>query len=484
MEWEKVLDTTALSDIDAAPGLAVAVGKGGVYGDRGVIHTSVDGREWSAPIDVIDPLVDVAFGDGVWVAVGNRSFAEESGEGDGSAGAVYLSEDGVSWERVATTSPYDNSHFGSTGDILHQSMGSVAHGNGTWEMTATECAYRTCELVLFTSPDARQWTRHVLDYSLLRMDLHHDGENWGFVGAERDPSGVEESMAQRDRPLGLAGTSQDGITWQTGPTAPDRPLLAGLDWGAGAWYAVDAPTFGNQGLSTSRGEVHRSEDLRTWELVGSVVEGTRGIAVLPGTDADEGVPAPTGPATSASPGGGATPGTSPGASTPSAATRILVHTGGIAVDTQSGSGALIPFDAPASAALEALTGALGPPVEDFYEGAGYCAPTSTGATWNGLTIRHEGREPTGKWWLRLRGGAGDLPALPVETPEGVTLGMTLDEVARRAPGIAPESWAYEGVTWSRFMLDVTSDGERGTEVMAQGPTVTSIGAPVWVMGDC
>lgn len=492
--WEKVLDTTALSAIDTGPGLAVAVGWGGEDGNGGVVHTSTDGRDWSAPIEVVDPLVDVAFGDGVWVAVGNRSFTEESGEGDGSAGAVYLSTDGTSWERVATTSPYDNPHFGSSGDILHQSIGSVAHGNGTWLLTATECAYRTCELVLFTSPDAREWTRHTLDPNLLRMDLDHDGTSWGFVGAERDPAGVTVNMAERDRPLGLAGTSEDGTTWQTGATAPDRPVLAGLGRGADAWYAVDAPTYGTRGFTPSRGDVHRSEDLRTWEVVGTVTEGTSGIAVLTGSGppspAPSGSATPTSPAVEASastsPGASASPGSPPGASSPTtaAATRILVRTGGIALDTPSGPGDLIPFEGPASAALDALTAALGPPEGDFFEGDGHCAPASTGATWKGLTIRHEGRDPTGTWWLRLQGGSGDLPALPVATSEGVTLGMTLDEVARLAPGVVPESWAYEGVTWSRFMLDVTPDGERGTEVMAQGPTVTSIGAPVWVTGDC
>lgn len=34
------------------------------------------------------------------------------------------------------------------------------------------------------------------------------------------------------------------------------------------------------------------------------------------------------------------------------------------------------------------------------------------------------------------------------------------------------------------MVEIEASGEMGTEVMAQDSTVTSIGAPVWVYGDC
>ncbi|WP_312348346.1 DUF6777 domain-containing protein [Actinomyces sp.] len=467
--WEKVLDTGPLSDVDASEGLAVAVGH---TDSGGIIHTSTDGRTWSDPVEVIDPLVDVAHGDGVWVAVGDRSFAEEGGAGDGSAGAVYLSEDGVSWERVATTDPYGNSRLASSGEVMGQMVRSVGYGDGLWVMTATECAYRICELVEFTSEDARTWTRHHLDSEILDMDVHHDGRTWGFVGSERDPTGIEENMAEKDRPLGLAGTSVDGTTWQTGATRPDRPHLTGLSAGPDGWYAVDTPTYGSRGSAPSRGEVHHSDNLETWTLLGTVAEGISGIAVLTGQD----------PSTASTPAPGPSA-TSSARSTPQAV-GVLIHTAGISVDDGSADAPVIPYEGPASAAVEALTQALGEPVAAFDEGDGYCSGPTTALSWNGLTIRHEGTDASGTWWLGLAGGAGDLPTLPVATPEGVTLGMAVAEVAQRAPGATTESWAHEGVTWERFLLDITPDGEKGTEVMAEGGTVRSIAAPVWVMGDC
>lgn len=466
--WEKVLDTAAMHDVDAAPGLAVAVGSDGT---GGVIHTSTDGRTWSDPIEVIDPLVDVAHGDGTWIAVGDRSFAEESGEGDGSAGAVYMSTDATTWERVATTNPYENSRLSGTGDVMGQSMHSVGFGDGLWVMVATECVHRVCELVQFTSPDGRDWTRHFLDESFVDMDVQHDGEAWGFVGAERDPTGIDVSMADKDRPLGLAGTSTDGITWQTGATEPERPVLTGLDAGPDGWYAVDTPRYGTT-PRPSLGEVHHSDDLRTWTLLGTVTEGISGIAVLTGQEPS--TPATPSPAPSATASARATP----------EAEGILIHTAGVSVDTGVADPPVIPYEGPASAAVEALTAALGEPVSAFDEGDGYCSGPTTSLSWNGLTIRHEGTDASGTWWLRLAGGAGDLPGLPVTTPEGVTLGMSVAEVGQRASGATSESWAYEGVTWDRFVLDVTQDGEKGTEVLAEGGTVGSIGAPVWVMGDC
>lgn len=467
--WEKVLDTGPLSDVDAADGLAVAVGRSD---SGGIIHTSTDGRTWSEAIQVIDPLVDVAHGDGAWVAVGDRSFAEESGEGDGSSGAIYLSEDGTTWERVATTDPYENAHFADSPEIHYQAMRSVGYGNGLWVAMATECAYRSCELVEFTSEDARTWTRHHLDSEILDMDVHHNGQTWGFVGSERDPTGIEENMAEKDRPLGLAGTSADGITWQTGATQPDRPYLTGLGAGPEGWYAVDTPTYGSRGSAPSRGEVHHSDNLETWTLLGTVAEGISGIAVFPG--GATATPTPT-----------ASPTPSPSASADAATLAgIVIRTGGLELDTDEGGPTLFAYEDPASRVLEELRAGLGEPGEEFHEGDGYCSVDTTSSSWKGLTLYHEGTDGAGRWWVRLSGGAGDLPGVPVSTVEGVTLGTSGAEVVQLVTGAAAESWSYEGVTWSRFMSDIAQDGEMGTEVMAEDGTVTTIGAPVWVMGDC
>ena len=475
--WEKVLDTPPLMGVDAGGGLAVAVGAAD-DGARGVILTSTDGRQWSDPIDVADPLVDVAHGEGTWIAVGNSSPAEESGAGDGYTGAIYRSQDGADWERVATTDPNENPRVAASGEIGYQVMHSVGHGDGLWVATATECAYRDCELVEFTSPDGVDWTRHQLDSDLVLMDVHHDGSAWGFVGGERDPAGIEVSMADKDRPLGLAGTSPDGVSWQTGATAPERPVLTGLEAGPDGWYAVGAHIYGSEPAPSS-GRVFHSADLETWSVLGTVVEGASGIAVL----VDQG-----GPAASAAPSPSASASASASTSeTPEGveAHAFVVRTQGIAVDTGAGEPELFPFDGPAAPAADALTEALGEPVRATLEGDGICSELSTSLTWGGLTVIHPGTDAsTPAWSARVEGTAGDAPGVPVTTVEGIAVGMELGEVESRAPSAQRWSTTYEGQAWDQFYVDANESGEQATLVLAVDGVVTTLFAPEWVMGDC
>lgn len=262
--WEPVLETEPLSDVATSPTLAVAVGS--------VIHTSSDGRDWSEPIEVIDHLTGVAHGDGTWIAVGDRTFAEEGGAGDGSQGAIYRSSNGSSWSRVATTSPYENADLVAiSGGFLFQSMVSVAHGDGLWIATAIECAEspRVCLPVQFTSTTGTQWTRSVLDADLDRVDVAHDGASWGFVGLEPTPDGAG---------AGVAGTSADGVAWDFGPTAPGQVRLVGLSGDDAGWLAVEAWPADLDADPVRA--VHRSADLQTWEQVGSVDASLQAVAVF------------------------------------------------------------------------------------------------------------------------------------------------------------------------------------------------------------
>lgn len=475
-EWEEVLQTSALYGVEASTTMAVAVGRNPQGG--GIIHTSNDGRTWSQAHTVIDPLVDVAHGEGVWVAVGNRSFAEESGEGDGSSGAVYLSEDGATWERVATTDPYENTRMSVSGEFMFTTVRSVAFGAGTWIMTASECAYRTCELVEFTSSDARTWTRHFLDTEILRVDAHHDGTTWGFVGDTRDPTGIEENMASRDRPLGLVGTGEDGLTWRTGAPSPERIRLAGLASGPSGWYALDAEPQEISGVKPSPGRIHVSTDLLAWEVFAEAGEGATGLAVLGGR-------ASTAPATSATPAATTSPAPSPD---PDAAVRsIEIHTQGIALVGESqDTTQIIPFEGPVSAAVDALTDLLGAPRTAFHAGDGYCSADTRETAWSGLSIYHPDADASAPWRVRMSGasrGGGDV-ALPVTTPQGVSVGMGLEDAVGRSPGAVRSGWDHEGVRWERLMVDLDAEGSKGTEVVSEDGVITSIGAPVWVEGDC
>lgn len=81
-------------------------------GDSGTILRSTDGQNWSvrtAPIGAAT-LYDVAFGDGMWLAVG----------GLGAAGVIFVStDDGMTWASV-TQNPGTNANY------------CVTYGNGIW----------------------------------------------------------------------------------------------------------------------------------------------------------------------------------------------------------------------------------------------------------------------------------------------------------------------------------------------------------------
>lgn len=470
--WEEVLTTFPLYGVATAPELAIAVGATPEGG--GVVHTSVDGRTWSEPIQIIDPLIDVAYGNGVWLAVGNRSFAEESGAGDGSSGAFYASTDGRSWQRVATTNPYENPVLGNTGDVLFQAMRSVGYGAGTWVATASQCAFRTCELVQFTSTDTVNWARHSLDSELLSMDFAHDGERWALLGTERDPAGVDVSMADINRPLGVAGTTTDPENWSLDGTAPDRIVLQGLALGPDSWLAVDVPTYGSTGSAPSAGGVYRSASLLEWERIGVVREGITAIAALtPGTAiALPPAPPPTEEAT-------------PPQEEPITAIEIRILTRGLMLfDDASTETRVLLYEDDAGTAVSALTAALGEPETSQRAGDGYCSTDSTVVEWDGLSIVYEGTDPATSWFTRLTGTASDIPQVPTGVAGGFTLGSTSDEVRNYFPGAPHETYTYEGSTYDLFYLDVADNGELGTQVMAVDGTVTTISAPVYVEGDC
>lgn len=414
---------------------------------------------------MIDPLTAVTYGDGVWVAVGDRSFAEEGGAGDASSGAIYRSTDAVTWERVATTDPYQNAELTGFGEMLYQGMTSVGYGAGRWIATATECAYRSCMQVLFVSTDTVTWTRMALDDRIVKIDLAHDGETWGFVGGEPKPN--PENNAEIGFPIGAAGTSPDGVTWSIGATSPDRVVLTGLNPGDGEWLAVDAYVPATSEDPPPAGRIYRSTDLLTWEQIGTAVPWTTSVALLRATDAE---PAPP-----------VTPSTDVGTVRIRTAGLELLSPDGTAIQT-------LPYAQSATAAIEAVTDALGTPASEFSQGDGYCSADSTVLTWGGLRLVHEGTDTAATdWWVWLD-GTGTPTATAVDGPGGVTLGQRVEDVRSAHPDAPTESFNYQGITYDFIYLDAsTSSGgthEFAVEASAEDGVVVSMQAPVYVVGDC
>lgn len=468
VEWTVALETTPMLDIATGGGLAVAVGMNEQYG--GAIHTSTDGVTWEPAISVIDPLTAVTYGDGTWVAVGNRSFAEEGGEGDGSSGAIYRSEDAVTWERVATTDPYQNGELANFGEMLYQSMTSVGYGDGRWIAAATECAYRTCMRVLFTSTDTVTWTRMALDERIVLIDLAHNGQEWGFVGGEPKPNPANN--AEIGFPIGAAGTSTDGVTWSVGATAPDRVVLTGLNPGDGEWLAVDAYVPSTSEDPPPAGGVYRSTDMLTWELFGSAAPWTTSVALLRAGDTE--------PPPAVEPADDADVGT------------VRIRTTGLELLGTDGSVVQsFPYEQSADAAIEAVTDALGTPSSEFSPGDNICSADSTVVTWGGLRLVHPSDEPgaTG-WWVWLDGDPAPSASVTVDGPGGVTPGQSVAEVRSAHPDAPIESFSYEGVDYDLVHLDVTSrtvDGfasDMAVEASAENGAIVRMHAPVYVVGDC
>lgn len=272
VDWSVALSGPSLLDVAIGGGLAVAVGSRLEAG--GYIYTSTDGRNWNGPIDIPDPLLSVAYGDGAWRAVGTAAFSEVT---DGIRPAVvYESDDGVTWNRTAVVEPPLASELGGPFDLLALSLSSLAYGDGIWLSSAVECNYRHCEYSQFRSDDGHSWSQLPIDERIVLQDLAFDGNVWGWLGGERTP-GEPASQADIDKPIGAAGTSTDGINWSLEPTSPDRLVLRGLSASPDGWLAVQAPVHGSAPVPADGG-FYTSTDLVNWQRVSTIVPAASSVA--------------------------------------------------------------------------------------------------------------------------------------------------------------------------------------------------------------
>jgi hypothetical protein len=201
--------TGSLNSVTYANGQFVAVGDG--------ILTSPDGAIWTQRMvqGTIDPLYDLSYGEGLFVAVGGHGLGFP---GEPGAATVLTSPDGVIW--IDRTAPATNALL------------SVAYGNGTF--VAVGSSYATIQRrVILTSLDGINWSERTSPGSGFLTSVAFGGETFAAVG-----------------PCSNLLTSLNGLDWtdRSGPGVPtfcSRNIVPSyIAYGAGRWLAVGTGIFG------------------------------------------------------------------------------------------------------------------------------------------------------------------------------------------------------------------------------------------------
>lgn len=274
-QWQTVATVDAaagtLLRLDASPELVVAVGGvpwTGTNQPSGVIRTTADGEQWNDPIALQDHLLDVAHGDGTWLAVGQPGPDE-----DGRNVPVYRSIDGITWDRQVVTLPTT-----ATRVYLY---GTIAFGGGAWLLPAVDDVGDLGIPLLFRSTDGVTWTDVTVPgpSATFAGARAFNGQAWGVTGSQFFfDSGLERAPREELR----VGGSPDGVTWQPVAGAPVALAVTGLSCTADrGWLASAIDTTAADGV----GAVHTSADLLTWSPLGTAPAGgiTDVIAVGTGT---------------------------------------------------------------------------------------------------------------------------------------------------------------------------------------------------------
>lgn len=260
--------------LDASPGLAVAVGGvpwTGTNQPSGVIRTTADGERWNEPISVQDHLLDVAYGDGTWLAIGQPTPDEDKG-----TVPVYRSTDGITWDRQLVALPTTATHL--------YPYGTIAFGGGAWLLPAVEDVGDLGIPLLFRSTDGVTWTDVTAPgpsatYAGVRA---FNGQAWGVTGSQFFfDGGLEQAPREELR----VGGSPDGVAWQPVAGSPVALAVTGLSCTADrGWLASAIDTTAADGVAG----IHTSADLLTWSPLGTAPAGgiTDVIAVGAGTEPD------------------------------------------------------------------------------------------------------------------------------------------------------------------------------------------------------
>jgi hypothetical protein len=257
-------------------GLLVAVG------DLGRIQTSLDGRSWTYPAPITrQPLLDVCWGNGRWVAVGS--------------GVILVSQDGTTWTTTSagTTSQlmactFADGQFvavGWNGAILTSSDGlnwgarssgtnsvlfNVTWGGGTFVAVGWGGT-------ILTSPDGQHWALQTISgadrlrsciyagsYFLAATEDGHtfksnDGTAWDSSGTLPFLMGIPGLYWDGSRILayspGVVATSTNGQDWST-HSLSSYVYLNGLAWNGAAYV-----------IAGDGGTVLESSDAVSWTVL-------------------------------------------------------------------------------------------------------------------------------------------------------------------------------------------------------------------------
>jgi len=215
--WARVTDPSGVlggagsqqieSVISGGPGL-VAVGTDQT---NGAIWTSPDGLTWTRVSDADAALggngeqriVDIAAGAGGLVAIG-VDFAP-----DGDEIAVWLSPDGLTWERIPSTDPL-------AAETGQSALGVAAGGPGLVMVGAAE--YRgSVVAAVWTSADGLDWARIPHDESLFGGDA--ESAMTAVAAWDGGLVAVGQDNAFDGSPDAAAWFSVDGVTWTQAPYA-------------------------------------------------------------------------------------------------------------------------------------------------------------------------------------------------------------------------------------------------------------------------
>lgn len=183
-------------------------------------------------------LAEVAFGDGVWVAVG----------GDGTLGVSWISEDGgLTWTEHAHAGSLNGVAFANGRFVASSIFGTLEAWDGSWRpLTAPQLGYKS------VAGGAGGFVAPAQD----QVAFSADGETWvdavlpgivGFGGAAATWAG-DRWVVVGD--LGYRAVSLDGTTW-TDPTSGGNTL------GDVAWN-------GSEVVAVGASEVWRSVDGVVW----------------------------------------------------------------------------------------------------------------------------------------------------------------------------------------------------------------------------
>jgi len=196
----------------------------------GYIASSTDGNTWASRTpNAFGGVNGVAYGNGLWVAVGTN-------EGNPSIKNVSTSSNGTTWIGQTSNAGINN--------ISNVAYGKNSSGNGVWVMCGSN--------KFATSPNGTSWTACAtnggLDNAVINVAFGKDNlgaDLWIGIGY----ASIAENTIVRSTD---GGNSWVACATNGGINSYGRGVAYGLDAsGAGLWVAVGQPTTGGNAIAYS-----------------------------------------------------------------------------------------------------------------------------------------------------------------------------------------------------------------------------------------